>query len=349
MTIVDIKGEIMIYLLKENRVFRSYYGGKRLDRLYGKKVCEDSQFPEEWIASTVRAFNAGRENIVEGPGVCEDGTLLSDKIQKNPIEFLGETQYDKYGSNMSILVKLLDSAERLFIQCHPTVPFAKKYFNSDFGKTECWYIISAENDACVYIGFKPEITREKWQICFDNQDIEGMLALMHRVNVKEGDLVFVEGGVPHAIGGGCLLCELQEPTDYMVIPERKSKSGITLTDEKMHGGLGFEKMMDCFVYNGFSESELFNRYIRHPKIKEDILSPIVDSTITNRFKMDMLKVRKGTAVDLGESYAVAVVINGSVQINERLYKCGAELFITANSGSMIFSGDGDIMICRPAD
>ena len=234
----------MLYLLKQNRVYRSYYGGKRLDKLCGKDICEDSQFPEEWIASTVRAFNAGREDIVEGPSVCEDGRRLADIIKENPKKFLGEEQFNKYGENMSILVKLLDAAERLFIQCHPTIPFAKKYFNSQFGKTECWYIISAEEGAFVYLGFKPEITKEKWQKCFDEQDVDGMLALMHKLSVKAGDLIFVEGGVPHAIGEGCLLCELQEPTDYMVIPERTSKSGITLTDRKMHGGLGFERMMD---------------------------------------------------------------------------------------------------------
>ena len=58
---------------------------------------------------------------------------------------------------MSILVKLLDSAERLVIQCHPTIPFAKKHFNSSFGKAECWYMLDTEEDAYIYLGFNISI------------------------------------------------------------------------------------------------------------------------------------------------------------------------------------------------
>lgn len=337
----------MIYRLKQNRVFRSYYGGKRLDAFYGIDNSTDSQFPEEWIASTVRAFNAGRENIVEGLSVCDDGELLKDKIEKEPVKFLGESQYKKYGSNMSILVKLLDAAERLFIQCHPTIQFAKEYFNSEFGKTECWYIISAEKNACVYLGFKPEITKEKWEKCFYNQDVDGMLDLMHKIHVKNGDLIFVDGGVPHAIGGGCMLCELQEPTDFMVIPERSSKSGITLTDKKMHGGLGFEKMFDCFNYDGMEEEELLIRYVRHPEILKNKMTPIVDSTLTDKFKMDMLSIDNSTNIDFKDTYVVAVVLNGSVEIDGKLYIKGSELFILPNSGELTLKGNGDIMLCRP--
>lgn len=341
----------MIYTFKENRVFRSYFGGKRLDRLSGKATCADSQFPEEWIASTVRAFNAGREDIVEGPSVCENGELLKDIIEKDPKAFLGKEPYDTHGSSMSILVKLLDAAERLFIQCHPTIPFAKEFFHSDFGKTECWYILSAEEDAHVYIGFKPEITREKWQACFDRQDVDGMLALMHKIRVKAGDLVFVDGGVPHAIGGGCLLCELQEPTDYMVIPERASKSGIVLTDKKMHGGLGFDKMMDCFVFRGLTEEELRKRYVRHPEPKDNVLVPVVDASLTDKFKMDCLKITGTAAPDFGDTYAVGVITAGAcvlVSGGERLsLSAGKSFIVSAGNGPVHMTGNATVMFCRP--
>lgn len=325
----------MIYKFKQNRVFRSYYGGKRLDALCGKENCEDSRFPEEWVASTVRAFNAGRENIVEGISMLEDGTPFS------------EIMADK---KLPILVKLLDAAERLFIQCHPTVSFAKEHFDSDFGKTECWYIISAEEGACVYLGFKEGITKEKWRECFKTQNIEEMLSLMHKLSVSEGDLVFVEGGLPHAIGGGCLLCELQEPTDLMVIPERTSKSGITLPDIKLHGGLGFDKMFDCFTYKGLSETELRSRFVRHPMLKINELTPIVDASLTDKFRMDGLRVSGECALDLGEDFAVLTVIAGKGFIESDGVKTeitsGNGLFMTENSESIVFSGDMTLTICR---
>ena len=317
----------------------------------GKKECNNTQFPEEWIASTVRAFNPGREDIIEGPSICQDGRTLKEIIDVNPRSFLGKKQYEKYGNDLSILVKLLDSAERLFIQCHPTISFAKKYFNSDFGKTECWYILSAQDNACVYIGFKPEITKEKWKQCFENQDIEGMLSLMHKLSVKKGDLIFVDGGVPHAIGGGCLLCELQEPTDYMVIPERASKSGITLSDRKMHGGLGFDKMMDCFVYCGLTESELKKQYYRHPNLVKNRTVSIVDSKITDKFSMECLQLSGEYNADFGDTYVVGVVTDGRCTVDTEnitwQLESGKSFIISTNNGPIKFSGNAEIVFCRP--
>ena len=99
------------------------------------------------MASTTTAFNGTLEIAGEGLGRLEDGRLVKDVIGALPI-----------------LVKLLDSDERLVIQAHPTVPCAKRLFNSPVGKTECWYFLpGTAPDACVYLGFRPGVTREKWE------------------------------------------------------------------------------------------------------------------------------------------------------------------------------------------
>ena len=103
--------------------------------------------PEDWMASTTTAFNGTLEIEGEGLGRLEDGRLVKDVVGTLPI-----------------LVKLLDSDERLVIQAHPTVPCAKRLFNSPVGKTECWYFLpGTAPDACVYLGFKPGITRAAWE------------------------------------------------------------------------------------------------------------------------------------------------------------------------------------------
>ncbi len=343
---------MILKLQTQNRVYRAYYGGKRLDAFYNLPQPKDDRFPEEWIASTVRAFNVGREEICEGLSRCQDGTLFKERIEADSISLLGEGEVAKHGANLSILVKLLDAAERLFIQCHPTVPFAKKYFNSPFGKTECWYILDAEADASVYLGFKPNVTREEWEDCFKREDTAGLLNMMHRISVKEGDVVFVSGGVPHAIGGGCLLCELQEPTDLMVIPERRSDSGIVLADQKMHGGLGFERMFDCFTYEGVSEEELRRRYVRHADPIQNGITTLVGADLTDRFSMQQLNVSDELNVDLLGAYAVGIVIDGSLTfIDENgdivCGKKGDQLFLGADSKSLTVSGNGCAIICRP--
>ena len=150
----------MIAKLQNNRVRRSYLGGSRIDALCGtrdsvpKDLTSDGGAvrhqsgaeqprPEDWLASTTQAFNGTLEIEGEGLGRLEDGRLVRDAVGKLPI-----------------LVKLLDSDERLVVQAHPTVPCAKRLFNSPVGKTECWYFLpGTATDACVYLGFKPGITR----------------------------------------------------------------------------------------------------------------------------------------------------------------------------------------------
>jgi mannose-6-phosphate isomerase len=137
----------------------------------------------------------------------------------------------------------------------------------------------------------------------------------------------------------------------MVIPERTSKSGITLPDKKMHGGLGFEKMFDCFIYNGCSEDELKAKYVRHPKLTPNALTPVVDGALTEKFRMDCALVNGVTSVEYKDKYAVAVVIDGNCEIESKMVKtslkAGDELFITADEGEFILKGTATLMICTP--
>lgn len=341
----------MIIKFKENRVRRAYLGGKRIDRFKGKEKPADGRYPEEWIASTATAFNPDMPKENEGLSELEDGTLFRDLLKNAPEKLLGKRLCEEYGAKQSILVKLLDSAERLVIQCHPTVPFAKEHFGSDFGKTECWYMLDTEPDACVYLGFKEGVTREHWKDLFDKQDIEGMLSCLHRFSVSPGDLWFIEGGVPHAIGAGCFMVELQEPSDLMVIPERATPSGVVLADVKLHGGLGFEKMFDCFIYEGRSEDETEKLYYRRAEKVLNGFSDIVGTDLTEKFSMKMLNVLGNFETDLGDSYAVCIVTDGegTVLCEDQAFDIGkgSSFFITANSGKLSFSGNFSLVMCRP--
>ena len=226
--------------LRANRVRRTYLGGGRIDAFTGfAPDCSDGvPRPEDWLASTTTAFNGTREIAGEGLGRLEDGRLVKDAVGALPI-----------------LVKLLDSDERLVVQAHPTVPCARATFNSPVGKTECWYFLDGTApDACVYLGFKPGVTRAAWRAAFEAQ--RGILEMLHRVPVRAGDFVFVDGGVPHAIGGGCFMVELQEPSDLMVVAERVTPSGRVLPEAKLHGGVGFEAMFDVYEYAGRTYEDL---------------------------------------------------------------------------------------------
>lgn len=255
--------------LRENRVWRTYKGGKLLDKLQQKEVPQDSHFPEEWIMSVVRARNTGREDILdEGLGKLEtpiqEKKYLQDLIESNSSDLLGVNHVNHIGKNMGVLVKLIDSSERLAVQVHPNREMAGKLFDSAYGKTECWHILGGRTidgePPHVYLGFKPGVTRQKWKALFKSQDIEGMLDCLHKFYVQPGETYLIEGGIPHAIGAGCFMVEIQEPTDLTIRTERVSPSGFKIDDLMCHQGIGFETMFDCFRYESYTRDETLNKF-----------------------------------------------------------------------------------------
>lgn len=251
--------------LDNARAWRTYLGGKMLDEFHGCDHGDDGHFPEEWVTSLVAARNAGREDVVEGISrIYGEDTTLQELVLSAPSAFLGERHVKKLGVTMGVLVKLIDSAERLAVQVHPDREKARELFQSNYGKTECWHILGGREingeQPSVYLGFREGITRERWMELFKRQDIQGMLGCMHRFFVEPGDTILIEGGVPHAIGAGCFLVEIQEPTDYTIRVERTTPSGYRVEDVMCHQGLGFERMFDCFHYDGLSREETRRRW-----------------------------------------------------------------------------------------
>ena len=350
-----------------SRVWRTYSGGKLLERWKGASKPADGVFPEEWVASTVQAINAGREHLIEGLGTLsgDDGKAIDLKtvIASDPARFLGPHHVDKYGTNPAVLVKLIDSVERLSIQVHPDRRFAKQIFKSDFGKTEAWYILGGRTVGGVppyfLFGFKPGVTREKWKQLFDAQDIDGMLDSLHKVPLTEGEVLFIEGGVPHAIGSGCFLIEIQEPTDYTLRVERTTVRGETLPDTACHQGAGFDKLMDGFHYDAFTYEETLNRWRLKPEVirntdggKEVVL---IGKNHTGRFRMHRLDVNTELKTDPFDGFAIAIAAAGEGTIRwgagTMEIRQSDQLFIPASVGPLRWenAGNGEltVVLCFP--
>ena len=305
--------------LDNPRAWRTYLGGRLLDVLHGQ-VGEDGHFPEEWIMSVVEARNAGREAIV-GEGLshlAEDGAALKEWIGAEPRAALGTEHVKAHGSQPGVLVKLIDSAERLTVQVHPDRPKARMLFGSAFGKTECWHILGGREiegtRPCVYLGFTPGVTRERWRALFEAQDIPGMLACLHRFEVNVGDTVLIEGGVPHAIGAGCFLVEIQEPTDYTIRVERTTPSGFAVADFMCHQGLGFERMFDCFHYEGVTREQAKERWFLPSKVERvepgGRVQALVGYGHTPMFAMRRLDVREALDLPCPPQFSGLYVLSG---------------------------------------
>jgi mannose-6-phosphate isomerase len=139
----DHRGELV--LLPPHRVWRTYQGGRSLDMLAGAPAPADSHFPEDWVASTTRAVNPGRENVREGVSPVLVGDTRHDfaaLLASDPDYFLGAQHAARFGAQPQLLVKLLDPSIRLHFQAHPTADFARRFLASPSGKTEAYHILA---------------------------------------------------------------------------------------------------------------------------------------------------------------------------------------------------------------
>ena len=347
------------------RVRRTYTGGKLLDQMQGIVPGADGSYPEEWVASTITSRfdadpNAGLSIIDDGG---ETRRYLKDLISSDPSGYLGEAHVDRYGESLGFLAKLIDSDKRLNIQTHPDNEKAKEYFGSEFGKTEAWYIIDTRiidgQDPFIYLGFKSGIRKEQWIHWIETQDRDALEQSLHRIPVKRGEVFLVESGMPHAIGTGCFLAEIQEPTDYTFRVERMMNGSEPYPEEVYHQGIGYEKMYECFHYDGYSLEELLAK----TKIPSEITSRSAGHTLFSllnrehirRFGLDRLLVTEACELPPQTTFQTAVVLSGSGSLvhGDEEIEIGKsnELFLPASRLPSRWVSDGteplEVLICKP--
>ncbi len=307
--------------LSETRVWRTYTGGAGIDRWRGRFPGEVTSFPEDWVASVTQAINPGREEIPEGFSRVlnlPDQPLLKDVLAGDPEGFYGRAHLRAFGEKMGVLIKLIDAHERLTIQVHPDKQFAWEQLHSRYGKTEAWYILGTQEidgqPPCIYYGFKPGITRQRWKEIFQAQDIPAMLDALHRIPVKAGDSFFIPGGLPHAIGAGCFLAEVQEPTDYTMRTELVTPGGLHIHENQCHQGVGYERMLDCFHYDGASLEETCRRWKVDPvDLHGDAgvqVRSYIDKRYTSLFSMKHVTVEQFWTVPRGGRLQIWIVLEG---------------------------------------
>ena len=299
---------------ERNRVGRVYIGGKLFADFFGDEP-KDGYLPEEWIASAVKALNKGSTNPKEGLSKVKDSDLFFDELlEKNPDELLGK------GNKFRILVKGLDSAIRLPAQAHPDKAFSRKHFASDYGKTECWLILATRENAKLYFGFKEGVTKEDFEAAIDASatDMDAMERIMDYVEPKVGEVYFVPAKTVHAIGKGCLILEIQEPTDFTIQPEHFCGE-YELSDEEMYLGLSREDAVSCFNFGETPKSKL------DPVVMENgdgfKKEELVGTKDTECFVINRTNISGGEiSLEVKNSYAVYIVTKGEGVLTGENYK-----------------------------
>lgn len=180
------------------------WGGQKLRTVYGKQTPRDVPVGEAWmIADHPQHVSV----VADGP---ESGRTLRELLEEDAPSILGSRARLTIHGRFPLLLKLLDAGDKLSIQVHPGDDDAKRLDEADVGKTEMWYVLQGDPGSELYCGMSPSVTRSDFEAALADGTVPELLT---RFPASEGTAVFVPAGTVHAIGGGCLLAEIQQNSD----------------------------------------------------------------------------------------------------------------------------------------
>jgi mannose-6-phosphate isomerase len=319
--------------LPPNPIRHFYRGGPAIAELRGIDVGGDHS-PEEWIGSATTLFGETERGLSHLP----DGTLVRDALAADPKAWLGADHAERFGASPALLVKLLDAGERLPVHHHPDAAFAGEHLGLAFGKTEAWIVIAARAGAQVHVGWREDVAEDTLHTWVADQDHDALLGALNPLDVRAGDTVFVPAGVPHAIGEGILIAELQEPTDLSVLLEW---DGFGIADERAATlGLGWDTALQSV-----------ERTARDP---DPLRGPRADGPVTEllapraaAFFTAQRIAPAGACAHLERGFAVVLVLDGAGTIAGHDVARGDAVLIPDAAGRVIADGDFIAVACRP--
>ena len=174
------------------------WGGKTLSARYGKHA--DAPIIGETWELTVRD---GEMSVILD-GECA-GMTLGEYIEKSGGAAVGEER-----GRFPLLIKLIDAADRLSVQVHPSDEYARTHEHGQLGKTEMWYVLEAAPGASLVYGFRQDLTRAMLAASLEDDTVEQYL---QKVEIHRGDVFLIESGTVHAIGAGAMIVEIQESSN----------------------------------------------------------------------------------------------------------------------------------------
>jgi mannose-6-phosphate isomerase len=307
-------------------------------------AADDSHLPEDWVGSATTLFGTAADGLTRLP----DGRLLRDAIDGDPAGYLGPGHVRQYGSSPALLVKLLDAGERLPVHCHPDDTFARRHLASHWGKTEAWIVIDAAPGSEVHLGFREPVTEEALAGWVATQD-PAMLRALNRMPVRPGDAILVPAGIPHAIGAGVFVVELQEPTDLSVLLEWDAFP----LDGRSEGhlGLGFDQALRCVDRSAWSPEQLAR--LRGPAAAagQRPVTAMFPPAASPYFAADL--IRPGhSPVAVGPGFAILVVTAGSGLLRTEHggdvpVSRGMTVLVPYAAGGSEIAGDCEVIRCIP--
>jgi len=281
-----------LYPLKFQPILKNkIWGGQKLHQLLNKPTMA-TDAGESWEISDVEGDTSV---VANGP---LEGTSLKTLLETYTSDLLGEKNFRQFGTKFPLLIKFIDAKEDLSVQLHPNDQLAKERHNS-FGKTEMWYVLQADTDSNLIVGFNQEMTQELYLKHLEEKTLQSILNFD---TVKAGDAYFIEVGRIHAIGVGVLLAEIQQTSDitYRVYDwDRVDSEG---NERELHNDIALEAfdfdMPDNFRVNYTKDSDSPTELVSCPYFT------------TNVFKLNDTILKENTH----DSFMIYMCVEGKAQI-----------------------------------
>jgi mannose-6-phosphate isomerase len=306
----------MLYPLIFHPIFKErIWGGRNLERLYGKALPPNQVIGESWEIS----------DRPEGVSVVANGVLAGRSLrwlmEQHRSELLGAAP--DCAGRFPLLLKILDAQDRLSLQVHPPASVAPRLGGEP--KTEMWYITDATPTAELFVGLRRGVTRSE----FEHRLAEGTVAdCFHRLAVQRGDAMFLPSGRVHAIGAGSVIFEIQQNSDttYRVFDwNRKDAQG---RPRDLHIAESLESIDFTDFEPGLAVAELRkNDGIKERRIVSDELFSVTHVELPSNREFDPGK---------GGVFTIVAVVSGELELQfetgvQRLVP-GAFILFPADSG-----------------
>jgi mannose-6-phosphate isomerase len=341
-------------LLPPNQFDHFYRGGDRIGALRGGPG--GPMRPEEWVASATTRFG----EPAQGLSTLPDGTLLRGRVLADPVAWLGQDHVRRYGGdNIEILVKLLDPGQRLPVHLHPPRAFAREHLGLAHGKTEAWVVVEADPGAVVGLGFARAVGADDVAALVAAHDSAALVDLCVQRAVRAGDGVLVPAGVPHFIGAGVLIVEVQEPTDLSILLEWE---GFAVDgDADGHLGLGFDVALRALDRTPWTSADLDRHVVAADSVRDAggrLVAPVVPALpggALGYFRADHVEAA-AVGVDVPAGLSVLLVLEGAGQVDSTAggslpVRRGDAVLVPWCAGDWTLSATGPAavagVLCRP--
>ncbi|SCY40964.1 type I phosphomannose isomerase catalytic subunit [Flavobacterium caeni] len=299
------------------------WGGTKLKSMFNKPI-PSAITGESWELSDVK----GDVSVVSNGFYA--GKSLTELLEAYPDELLGTQVHARFGKQFPLLFKFLDAREDLSIQVHPNDALAKQRHDS-FGKTEMWYVMQADADARIIVGFEKKSSPEEYLKSLEDGTI---LDLLHTVGAQKGDVFFLETGTVHAIGAGLVIAEIQQTSDitYRIYDfDRRDAQGNT---RELHVDLALDAI-------NYDLTDTQKQYSKHPNAS----NAMVDCPYftTNYLPLD----GQATVQKDGASFTVYMCVEGGFEIETNgenyRYKTGDTVLVPASVKTFTLKGQASLL------